>query len=178
MLKAGLPQSRIDRDAWLANSINPNYTLHSLLEQQRPRTDHAPHLPLELFSSSWLIWRYHRLSINQLWRTLWLEQLTRLRVSVEFDWSSLVMRSRSSLTFSAGDLVFERPKKFMIYDQGAMRGGVLNAKKQFEVELKDVGGMGDWLDLKFMDIWKRVPGNYRPTQLLRYDADYRYWCVR
>jgi hypothetical protein len=36
------------------------------------------------------------------------------------------MRSRRSLTFSLGDLVFERPKKFMIGDQGGewWRGGV------------------------------------------------------
>ena len=71
------------------------------------------------------------------------DQLTRLRVSVEFDWSSLVMRSRRILTFSAGDLVFERPKKFILGDQGGMRGGVVNSrsKKQLQVELKDVGRM-------------------------------------
>jgi hypothetical protein len=28
------------------------------------------------------------------------------------------MRSRMSLTFSAGDLAFERPKKFILGDQG------------------------------------------------------------
>jgi len=72
------------------------------------------------------------------------DQLTRLRVSVEFDWSSLVMRSRRSLTFSAGDLVFERPKKFILDDQGGMRGGAKNSrsKKQLQVELKDVGWVG------------------------------------
>ena len=75
-------------------------------------------------------------------------QLTRLRVSVEFDWSSLVMRSRRSLTFSAGDLVFERPKKFILGDQGEMGGGVMNSrsKKQLQVELKDVGRVGGRLD--------------------------------
>jgi hypothetical protein len=30
------------------------------------------------------------------------------------------MRSRRSLTFSLGDLVFERPKKFMMDNQGGM----------------------------------------------------------
>jgi len=54
------------------------------------------------------------------------------------------MRSRRSLTFSAGDLVFERPKKFMFVDQGGMRGGAENSrsKKQLQVELKDVCRVG------------------------------------
>lgn len=51
------------------------------------------------------------------------------------------MRSRRSLTFSAGDLVFERPKKFILGGQEEMGGGVMNSrsKKQVQVELKDVG---------------------------------------
>jgi hypothetical protein len=55
------------------------------------------------------------------------------------------MRSRRSLTFSAGDLVFERPKKFILDDQGGIGGGVVNSrsKKQLQVELKDVGRIGD-----------------------------------
>jgi hypothetical protein len=57
------------------------------------------------------------------------------------------MRSRRSLTFSAGDLVFERPKKFILVDPGGMGGGVMNGRfrKQMQVELKDVGRMGNRL---------------------------------
>jgi hypothetical protein len=43
------------------------------------------------------------------------------------------------LTFSLGDLALERPKKFMMGDQGVMGGGVLDSrsKEASDVELKD-----------------------------------------
>ena len=45
------------------------------------------------------------------------------------------MSSRRSRTLSLGDLVFERPKKFILGDQGRMGGGVGDVKSTKRTKL-------------------------------------------